>query len=247
MNVVVTTGELEVYRDESFLGFTTGLNLVADTWYYMQFKVKCHQTLGEYELKVGNVTVLSDTGIDTDPASAGYNNKILFGKLGWGGNYPMYIDDLSILDSTGSINNDFLGISKIVVMRPDGDDTANWGTVSPGPNHYEAVNEVTADGDTSYVEEGTVNVTDLYDYGSVPAIGDIWGIQVNTNCRESDATSFSLVTPVESNSVQYDDAAQPVKAIDYTTISRILETDPDTGNYWVMGNLNTTKFGVKIG
>ncbi len=242
-------GGLAVWRDTSFLAATSDILIREGAWHYLQFKVVCDNAPnGSYELKLGDTTVLSETGIDTRVGGA-YHDRVMFG-VGYqnGTNYDYYVDDFSVCDSTGSENNDFLGNTKVVMINPNGDDTANWGIVQPGPNHFEAVNDATeADDDTSYVEETTTNVTDLYDYEALPTLGDIKGIQINTDCRESDVQGHSLITPVESNSTQYDDSSQSVGSTDYVTLVRVVETDPDTGNYWAEAGINAAKFGIKIG
>jgi hypothetical protein len=245
MNVELTvSGELEIYRGITLLDSTSGLGLVIDTWYYIEFQVKCHDSTGEYELRVGQVNVASATGVDT---KAGSNNYHTTFDIGITITPSMYVDDLYCLDSTGSDGNDFLGNCKVIRIDPDGDDTANWTTSTPSANHYENVDEAVIDDDTSYVEESTTNVTDLYDYESVPSLGTIYGLQVNTECRETDATTYSIITPIESGGNQYDDSAQSVSSGTFTTRMRVAGTDPDTGNLWTESGINAAKFGIKVG
>jgi hypothetical protein len=188
--------------------------------------------------------VLSASGVDTKEGSNNYHTTFQIGKSG--SSTPQF-DDLYCLDSSGSDNNDFLGNCKVVRIDPDGDDTANWATSTPSGNHFENVDETILDDDTSYVEETTANVTDLYDYNSVPSLGTIYGLQVNTECRETDASTFSLITPIESGGSQYDDSPQVVGTSSYTTMRRITDLDPDTGNLWTESGINAAKFGVKVG
>ncbi len=238
-------GSLAVYRASTQIGYTIGLVISQNVWYYVQLKVKCHDSTGTFELKIGDTTVANASGIDTKATTLAYHDRVLFGVIN-GTSYGIQIDDFSVADSTGSENNDFLGNTKVVMINPDGDDTANWTTAQPSGNHYSTLNESEAD-DATYVQETTVNVTDLYDYAAIPTLGNITGIQINTDCTETDATSYSLITPVESNSSQYDDSAQPIGTTGYKTIRRVVETDPDTATYWDEAGLNAAKFGVKVG
>ncbi len=245
MNVRITSaGEIAVYRNNTLLNTTSGLGLNQTTWYYIEFQVVCHDSTGSYEVRVAQVNVLSASGVVTKEGSNNYHSTFLLGKSGAA--TPQF-DDFYCLDSSGSDNNDFLGNCKVVRIDPDGDDTANWTTSTPSGNHFENVDETILDDDTSYVEEPTVNVTDLYDYGSVPNLGTIYGLQVNTECRETDATTFSLIMPIESGGSQYDDSSQIVGTSSYTTMIRVTDNDPDTGNLWTEGGINAAKFGVKVG
>lgn len=245
MNIKLTAaGELAVYRSGSLLGTTSGLGLTLDAWYYIEFKVVCNDSTGSYELRVGQVNVLNASGIDT---KAGTNNYHTTFQIGIALQPAIRFDDLYCLDASGSDNNDFLGNCEVVRIDPDGDDTANWTISTPSANHYENVDEAIVDDDTSYVEEDTTNVTDLYDYESVPSLGTIYGLQVNTECRETDATTFSLITPIKSGGSQYDDSPQAVGTSNYVTMRRITDTDPDTGNLWTESGVNAVKVGVKVG
>lgn len=237
-------GSISVYRDDTLLE-SVGNVIKENVWCYIEFKVICHNTTGLYVVKIGGTTVISTAGADTQSGANEWHDKVRFGRID--SQTDFYIDDLSICDSTGSENNDFIGNARVVLLSPDGDDTANWGTVSPGPSHFAAVDEVIADNDTSYVEDSTANITDLYDYGALTGLGDIIGIQTNTDCRDTDGSPFELITPIESNSSQYDDSAQTIGTTNYITLMRITDTDPDTGNAWTEAGLNAAKFGIKVG
>jgi hypothetical protein len=236
-------GEVRLYRGVTTIATTSGLNLLLNTWYHFEMKIKCHDTTGEYEIKVNESTVLSATGVDT---KAGSNNYHDVARL-YSSNTVSRFDDFYVCDSSGSENNDFLGNCKVVAIYPDGDDTANWTTVSPGPNHYEAVDEEIVDDDTSYVEDSTTNTTDLYDFTALPSLATIKGLQINVDCRETDAATFDIEIPIESNSSQYDGSPQTVGSTNWVTRSRIEDTDPDTGNLWTEAGINAAKFGIKVG
>ncbi len=239
------TGEMSIWRYNTRLDTTVGLNIQVDTWYYVELQVTCDSVAGAYEVRVGTNAVLSGSGVNTQAGGNAYHDRVKLypasvGEFDW--------DDIYVCDSTGSDNNDFLGNCKVTAIFPDGDDTANWATSTPSANHWENVDENEADEDTSYVEEDTVNVTDLYDYGALPA-GDasLFGIQINTECRETDANSFDIKLPVDSNGTQSDGAGLTIGTTDWVTKTRLVETDPDTGNLWTLSAVNAAKFGIKVG
>jgi hypothetical protein len=244
LRVKQESGELELIRGGTVIDTTSGLCIGVSNWHWIEMKIKCHNTLGEYEVRVGGETVLSATSVDTKYGTNDYHNAFSFRPVA--AEAPMY-DDLYICDGSGSINNDFLGDCKIVRIDPDGDDTANWGTSTPSANHYENVSEVSGDEDSSYIEEAASSTLDLFDYEAVASLGVIYGVQICTQCRESDATTHSLITPIESGGNQYDDSAQVVGTPGYITVVRVAGTDPDTSSLWTMSGLNAAKFGAKVG
>lgn len=247
MNLRLTTvGEIEVYRGATFLAKSAAAVILANTWYYIEFKVKCNNTTGTYEVRVGGVNVVSASGVDT---RAGANDYHDIARLDWYlGSGNTKFDDWYICDSTGSDNNDFLGNCRVVAILPDGDDTAGWDTASGGSDHCLDVDENPADDDTTYVEDGTSGHKDLYDYAAMtPDLGPIKGLSIKTVCRETDASSFSLITPIKSGITEDDDSAQAIGTTDYVTKTRISEFDPNTSVAWTETTVNAAKFGVKVG
>lgn len=83
---------------------------------YVEVKFVIHDTAGSVEVRVDGTTVLNLTNQDTRNGTPTTANTLRFGPF-------MYIDDLYILDTTGSTNNDFLGDVKVVAVLPDSDGT----------------------------------------------------------------------------------------------------------------------------
>lgn len=238
------TGEISLWRDNNWIAATTGLGIQVNTWYYVELQVTCDNVTGAYEVRVGENDVLSDSGLDTQAGSNAYHDRVVFLP---GAACLARWDDIYVCDGSGTDNNDFLGNCKVTPLYPDGDDTDNWTTACQA-NHYENVNMNPSDEDANYVEEDTVNVTDLYDYDDLGGgIASVFGLQINTECRETDANSFDIKLPVDSNGTQNDGAALTIGTTDWVTKTRLVETDPDTGNLWTVNAINAAKFGIKVG
>lgn len=245
MNLRTQAGgsELQIYRGTTLVETSVGANIQTNTWMYVEMKVKCNNSTGTYDVKVNGTTVLTATGVDTQAGSNAYHDTCRLRGSG----VTCFYDDFYVCDSSGSDNNDFLGNVKVVAIFPDGDDTTNWTTSTPSANHYENVDETTVDDDTSYVEDDTTNTTDLYDYAALPTLGTIMGLQINTDCRETDATSYDIKMPIESSGNQYDGSAETVGSVSWVTRRRIEGTNPDTSNAWTESEINAAKFGIKVG
>jgi hypothetical protein len=215
-----------------------------EVWRYIEFKVVCNDTTGSYELRIGEETVLSATDVDTKAGTHDYHDSFRFYGAGLTDADATIIDDCYILDGSGTLN-DFLGNVRVLTIRPNAaGDTTEWAP-SAGDN-YAAVDEEVCDDDTSYVEDDTADQTDLYNYGAISATAGVIGVQVNTDCRETDATSFSLKTVCKSGATTDADAGQAIGSASYVTRTRILETDPDTAAAWTAGGVNAAQFGVKV-
>lgn len=242
MNVrILSDGTLEVLRGTTQLEVTTN-SINAATWYYLEFKVVCHDSTGSYDLKINETTWASATGVDTKAGTNAYHDKVMFRGNDFAS--ATWVDDIYICDGSGSINNDFAGNVKVIALRPDsaGDDT-DW-TPSAGAN-YATVDEVELDEDTTYVETSTPNDQDLYNYDNLPSVGDIKGLQVVTEVRVTDAQSYDLNSVIKSGATEDEGAADTITSTSYVTQTRVQEIDPNTSSLWTKVNVNAAQFGIK--
>lgn len=240
-----TDGSVSVCRGSTTLA-TSDPILWAEQWHYIEFKVVCHDTTGSYDFRLSGATILSASGVDTKAGANEYHTTFRFHGAGTQTYKYVTIDDLYVLDGSGSVNNDLLGNMRVVAVRPDSaGDSTDWAP-SAGAN-YTCVDEVTLNDDADYVEDSVSDQKDLYNYGSVSGLGVIHGVQACADCRETDATPFDLVTVCKSGVTESDDGGQTVGSTSYVTRMRILETDPDTSSAWTISGVNAAQFGVKVG
>ena len=92
--------------------------------------------------------------------------------------------------------------------------------------------------------------TDFYQYTNLSRITDedIFGIVVKTEPR---MTAFpgdlDLHQTVKSGTTTSDGDAFNIADDSYTSIQRVLETDPDTSSAWTVSGVNAAQFGIKTG
>jgi len=238
-------GEFEVYRANTLLGTTTGAAVGQNNWCHFEIKVVTNDTTGSIELRVNGSAKLTLTSQDTQAGSNAYHDMVRFLGVASTG---QHIDDIYICDGSGSANNNFLGNMKVVGIFPTAEgDTINF-TPSTGTDNSALVDENPPNDDTDYVESSTVGQKDLYQYGDVSGLGNtIAGLQINTDVRETDASSFSLITVVKSNVTESDSAASAIGSTSYVTKTRVVAQDPDTSAAWTQAGINAAQFGMKVG
>ena len=73
----------------------------------------------------------------------------------------------------------------------------------------------------------------------------VLGIQVNTDCRETDAENFCLKTLIKSAATSAG-TPQVIGSMAYLTQSRVCQTDPNTGSPWTPTALAGAQFGVQL-
>lgn len=179
---------------------TSATALIASTWYYIEWKL----TIASSSTAGTNIVRVWDTGVSTDhitlpaatntnPASTGTANKFFLESSSTSAN--THFCDLYIFDGTGSINNDFVGDSRIDLMNPTGlGSQIDWTTVGSGsPSAYAVVSETTQDGDTTYISDNTVNHENNYTWSSLSSSSfQVYGLQLTAVARYDDGGPHSF-------------------------------------------------------
>jgi len=245
---MTASGALAVYRGTSAitLGESAAAVLTASSWHYVEVKVRVGNAgVGFYEVRVNGVNVVSDANEDTQASANAYANTIRFwGVFDSSSTFQFAFDDLYIFDMSGADNNDFLGSQKIDCIRSNGAGDSTQLTPNTGSN-YQAVDDTGHDGDSTYVESGTVGHQDLYAFAST-TLSDIKGMQINAVCKETDMTPFDVKLVCKSGSTVDEGSSQPIGSTTYLTRHRILEEDPDTTAQWDAAGVSAAQFGIEV-
>jgi len=244
---VAASGELKIMRGGSGgtqLAITSGFGLTTGVWYWFELKVKCASgTDGTVDLRSGGVSVASNSATNTKAGSNNYHDVIGVNGVATA---SKLLDDLYVLDTSGSVNNDFLGPVHVTRLDPVSDNGTNQWTTQSGSNHAAMVDDsATLDDDSTYVESATA--TDAEIWNCADYVGDpVKGVQICTDVRDTDAKSFSIksTSKLGSGTINKSSSAA-VPGANYATIVHLMETDPD-GNPWTASNLSNTAFGVEV-
>jgi hypothetical protein len=245
--VLHTDGKFKVYRGSengTLLG-TSSSGLTASTWAYVEIKVKFHGSTGTVDIHLDGSSVLSLSSQNTSQTGDAYAQSVVFFGSNNGADHSTF-DDLYVLDTTGSINTDFLGPQRIVLLQPNSDTTPNQFTTNTGSTHYDRVSQNPSDGDSTYLEDSTSGHQELFNFDDIANVSAVTALQINTVARLTDANQFSLKNSIKSGATDSDDTGQPVSN-DYQTRYRCVEADPNTSSAWTVANVNTATFGFKVG
>jgi len=234
-----TDHKIHVYKGGSRLGDSDARTLLEpDTWYFLEFKIVADATSGYIEIKCNGETIFTYTG-DTSGGATDYFVVSYMGMTS--GNY---IEDLYILDSTGSTNNDFLGDCRVECVFPNANGTTNSWTASSG-NNYECVDETVMDDDSTYVKATAADQIDLYSYGDLSeATGIVYGVQPIVYAKKIDSDAHTNAIVARTHSTNYVGSANTLTS-DYEIFSKIYETNPYTSSQWSIAEVNAAEFGVK--
>lgn len=236
-------GTLLISRNGTTLATSTS-GLTTGAWHYIEFQATIGSgTAGSYTLKVDGVTWLTASGVNTQAsANATTNILVIYATAG----STATVDDVYVLNSTGSVNNTFLGDSRVVTALPNADGTTDQWTPSSGTDHYSRVNQADPDGDTSYEASATVGQIDTFGFPAAVATGAVAAVQIVLTAREDDAGPRSLVVETRSGGVNRDGAVTQNMSASYLMFREILENDPNTSAAWTLVNVNAAEFGMKV-
>ena len=218
-----------------------------DTWYYLELKARKHPTEGFVQFRINEELVLDATGLDTvgytssGTQIAGVRFEATIYTTWW-------LDDIYILDTTGSKNNDFLGDIRVDSIHPNGAGNYTQLTPSAGSN-YQCVDETNMD-DTDYVEGANAGEIDSYTYGSVPTDIDdaaIFGIQLrNQAIRTAESDNIKMKGLLRTGSTDYKESTAQSLADIVKSKVVIWEDDPSDSNSWTQAKINACEFGVEV-
>lgn len=233
-------GSISVRKNATVIATSAAGVIVNSTWHYIEFKVVLHNSAGSYELRLDEAMLLSGSGLDTTQGGGTCDRIDIAGST----NY--FIDDLVVMNTAGSVNNNFLGDRKVLTLFPNGAGDSTEFTPSTGSN-YAQVDEHANDGNTTYVEASTTDDLDLYTFDDLSALDSIDGIQIGVVARKTDTDNFDAIPVVKRGGTEYDQSTHTVDNSDFETFNSLLETDPATSAPWATADLNSAQFGLKVG
>lgn len=246
--------QLILSRNNTLLN--TGATILSNNvWYYVECKVKIATgTSGTYEVRLNGVAEFSSgaantSGAGTTQANILYvnGNKVNSGAGGYSGPVTR-IDDLYLCDSSGSVNNDFLGDIRVEALFPNGNGNSSQFTGSDGnsTDNYLLVDESTPNGDTDYVADATVGDKDTYAFTNpTPTSGSVFGVQICHYSRKTDAGTRSARSLARLSGTDADNGSDQALSTSYLYYCDMRETKPGGGS-WSLSDVSSAEFGVKV-
>jgi hypothetical protein len=212
-----------------------------NTWHHLEAKIFFDNTTGTYDIKLNGSTILSGGPVDTLGSNDANVDYVAFS------NTFELIDDLYVLNTDGSINNDFLGVdTRIKLLLPNADGTHTDWTPSTGVDHYAVVDE-NPETLSDYVSSGTLNEIDTFDFPNL-SVTSVYAVKAGANMMNASGgvrdVRFKAISGVTTDDaptigVSYDDAMEQV-------IENIWEADPNTAAAWTVANFNLAEFGLEV-
>lgn len=245
-----TSGLVRVKCGSTLLGTFT---YAAGAFYFYEFKVKVHSTTGTIEVRRDGATIFTFSGNTRNGGSG------LISRLKWDANVPSVntsvdftIDDLYIINTTGTAPNDFLGDIIVEYLQPSGAGSSTGWTASAG-NNWDCVSDpqaTTTPLTTDYVTSAVMNALDTYALtdSAQPTTRTCYGVASYAYADKAAGGARNLKMVQELAGTRIESSAQILKysaegGPQYVRFPRSL--DPN-GSAWTMVNLNSLQIGQRV-
>ena len=234
---------LDVRRAGSTVIGTSTSTFTDDQWYHIECRIKIGNSDGEVELKVDGVGEINITAIDNqDHADAEIETLLIAGDS----SIVPIVDNLYIMDTTGSRLNDFLGDCRIETLYPDGVGAAADFTPSAGAN-WQNVDEVVPDDDTTYNEDTVVSSKDRFTFTDIVSTPDpIHAIAVNVRAKKMVAGPRTIRAIAHDGTTEGEGGDEYFAMGDYMWKQHIFEDHPSGAAVWTAAEVDGGQFGYKI-
>jgi len=219
--------------------------IVQGKWYYFEIKYYADNINGIAEFKVNEEIIFSWSG-DNYYVSRVTPYCI---KFGWNGWMDYQIDDVYVVDTTGTSFNDYLGDIRIDAIFPSA--AGNYSQLTPSAgNNYECVDESSFD-DTDYVYSANSGDKDSYDYDAVPTDLDdaaIYTLRMMSFSKRTVASdNIKMKHLIRQGGVDYVQSEQSLADDNFSKVEDFVFEDPSDSNPWTKAKINSAEFGVEVG
>lgn len=241
---VASDGSLRATRQNisNILGQTAAGVIAVNTWYYLEFQAKLHDTTGFVTVRVNGATVINATNVDTKNAGTKttYDNVQFLNASGSVTDW----DDFYLMSGAG---DPFLGDIAIETLYPNGNgNVSQWvGSDGDSVNNYLHVDEVGAPVITDYTASSTVGQQDLYTLTDLVGTGTIAAVCHSAYMLRTDTLTPINVKLVNRRAADTKSAAIPLGTA-YRSYDYALTADPETGFAWTIANVNALQSGVEL-
>jgi hypothetical protein len=223
--------------------------LQVGTYYRIELRVVIGAS-GSYALRIDEVPEASVTGTGNTQGSTSstwtrFQQGKTIGASTWGNTVSVDTDDLTIVDGSGAVFNDFLGDVQVRAHFANGPGTyAEWarGGTDSGAN-WSQVDEALANGDTDYVSALITGTKDAYAFENLKTPGQaVLGVQSVIQAKKAEAGSGSVGPFFRLGGVDYAPALGSTLGVTYRMATQFHPTDP-AGAAWTETNFNALEAG----
>jgi hypothetical protein len=245
--VINNDGTVSVRRtgDSGTVLGTSSVTISFGAYNYLEMKATIHPSAGTIDVHLNGVSIITASGLNTRATANSTANGVFIGLSGNPGTLATLAwDDFYVCNTSGSLNNDFLGDCRIDTLYPSSDGTYTGFSPSTGSAHWSTVDDATPN-TSDYVSAGVANTKDSYGFTDLTSTASVYGVQICNAALKDDVGARSVANLVRSGST---DAQSATMALTTSLIiyCSIQETDPATSAAWTQAAVNAAQFGTVV-
>lgn len=224
-----------------------------NAWQYIELKVTARTGAnGAYEMRVNGVIDVSGTGVNlANEGTDGADILALRFAVSAG---SFHMDDMYLLDDTGSVNNDFLSptIVEAVTMTGTGssNDFANDSGGASSDNYMQVDdgNTPTDSGAGGTVSSDSNGDKDLYAGSDLTQItGNVHAVMIHAQAAMAAAGSRTAKFKYrDPDTTEADGDSFVVDATAFDEFSDVLDLNPASGLAWDVSDIDDGQYGIEV-
>lgn len=241
-----SSGLLRANRGATIIATGT-TQLFPNVWYYIEIEATVSDVSGVFNVRLNGATSneISFTGDTKNGGTATTLDKVGLQSPSGSAARLADFDDLYIANDSGSLNNTWLGDTRIQTLRPNGAGATTQLTPTGSANNWENVdddpyNTATYNSSATVGQRDTYTLTDL-----IASTVTVKGVVNNLIAGSTDATPTNLKGVVRSAGTNYDDSTYPLAAAPLT-YQTPRDVDPATSAAWTVAAVNALEAGAEV-
>lgn len=251
---VNASGALEIYRGGNSgavfgtLIASSAINeFIVNTWYHIEIKVVLADAGGSVEVRKNGATIINFSGDTKEAGTETVISRVIVGSDTTTSDHSSTRqDDVYILNGAGTVNNNFIGDSRVhnVLPNANGNYSQFVGSDGNSVDNYLLVDE-TPPNTTDYVGSGTSGNKDSYNFPSLPITATtVRAVGQRAYAANSDAGPRMARNLVRIGGVDYVSADYSLGAT-YLLFSTMFEVSPATAVAFTPAEFNGAEWGIE--
>ena len=240
-------GRLKLYRrigsGSDQLISTSGATAAARGWHYVELQVVQGTSNGTLNVRANGVLAITLSGQNTIQGGGPLLTAFAGSVPGKPCPVTVDVDDLYLADTSGTINNTFLGDVRVDALKAQANGALNQWTVEGASSAWQAV----SDGDeTTAIRAATAGLRQTFDVEALPVMSSpaIHGVQVTLLARKTDAGTGRVRGLAVSGAST---AVGPYIVLQEQLAwhTALFERNPNGNVQWTEGAFNAAEFGLE--
>jgi hypothetical protein len=213
-------------------------------WHYVELQVVQGASNGTLDVRINGVLAITLSAQDTIQGGGQLLTAFVGAIPGKPCPVTVDVDDLYLSDTSGAINNTFLGDVRVDALKPQGNGGLNQWTVDPASmNAWAAVSD---GNESTAIRASAAGLHHTFDIEALPAMSTpaVHGVQVTLLARKTDAGS-GKVRAMAVSGAQTAVSADLVLQEQLAWHTAMFESDPNGSAQWTEAAFNAAEFGVE--